>query len=133
MTWRLQAIALAALALHALGAAFAEPAKPPAPPLPQPLDVPDLVKTRPLVLCVDCDKPFDVTVHKGLLEGLAGNRYVAELRKALYVQDLWHQFESKAHFDNCDFDGATGYLASLLDEVRPACRNRASRQSKQGR
>lgn len=94
-------------------AAPAEPVKPP----PPSLDVPDLATARPVIICGNCDKPFDMATHKKVLEGLVSNPYVAELRKALYVQDIWHQFESKAHFDNCDFDGATQYLAELIDEA----------------
>ncbi|MGJ0514364.1 MAG: HET-C-related protein [Methylomicrobium sp.] len=52
-----------------------------------------------------------------MLEGLVNNSYIGELRKALYLQDSFHQFESKAHFDNCDFDGAIAYIDSLLEEV----------------
>ena len=33
------------------------------------------------------------------------------------MQDSYHQFESKAHFDNCDFDQAVAYIDSLLFEV----------------
>jgi hypothetical protein len=91
----------------------AEPPKPP----PPPAQIPSLLETNPPVLCVGCDEPFDTTTHKQVLEGLVASPYVAELRKALYQQDIVHQFESKAHFDNCDFDSATSYIASLLDEV----------------
>jgi hypothetical protein len=52
-----------------------------------------------------------------VLEGLVKNPYLALLRKALYQQDIIHQFESKAHFDNCDFDSATTYITNLLDEA----------------
>lgn len=67
--------------------------------------------------CIGCDQPFDTVTHKQVLEGLANNPYLAQLRKALYQQDIIHQFESKAHFDNCDFDSATTYITSLLDEA----------------
>ena len=70
-----------------------------------------------MVTCVECDAPFDTATHNQVLDGLAANPYVAELRRALYVQDIIHQFESKAHFDNCDFDSATAYISSLLDEA----------------
>jgi len=94
-------------------AALAQPAKP-APPT---FDVPPLEVARPVVVCGNCDKPFDMSTHKQVLEGLVGNPYIGELRKALYVQDIWHQFESKAHFDNCDFEGATAYLTELIAEA----------------
>lgn len=33
------------------------------------------------------------------------------------MQDSLHQFQSKAHFDNCDFDGGIAYVDALLTEV----------------
>jgi hypothetical protein len=99
----------------------APPAKPsPPPPVkppPPPEMIPGMEASRPVVACVDCDVPFDMTTHQKVLKGLVANPYVGELRRALYLQDLWHQFESKAHFDNCDFDSSTEYLTALLDEA----------------
>lgn len=86
-------------------------------PPPPPPEVPDINTVNPPVLCVDCDLPFDADTHKKVLKGLVSNPYVGELRKALYLQDTYHQFESKAHFDNCDFDNAVGYIKELLDEA----------------
>ena len=51
------------------------------------------------------------------MKGLASNPYAKELRRALFYQDSVHQFESKAHFDNCDFDGASTYVDALLGEA----------------
>lgn len=79
--------------------------------------IPPLTQAAPPVLCIDCDQPFDTSTHRELLERLAASPYHAELRRALYRQDILHQFESKAHFDNCDFDSAMDYMASLLDEA----------------
>jgi hypothetical protein len=79
--------------------------------------MPGLLESRAAAMCADCDEPFDATTHKQVLEGLVNNPYIAELRKALYVQDILHQFESKAHFDNCDFESSTEYLTSLLEEA----------------
>lgn len=76
-----------------------------------------LEKSNVAVFCVGCDEKFGNGAHKEVLQGLAANPYVAELRNALYQQDILHQFESKAHFDNCDFDSATAYITSLLDEA----------------
>lgn len=90
-----------------------DPQKPPAPPT----DVPDIRTVNPVVLCGNCDQPFDTSTHKVVLEGLVSNKYIGELRKALYLQDTYHQFESKAHFDNCAFDNAVEYIDSLLTEV----------------
>jgi hypothetical protein len=86
-------------------------------PAPPTVTVPPLQQARVVATCVECDAPFDTATHKQLLDDLAANPYVAELRRALYVQDIVHQFESKAHFDNCDFDSAMDYISSLLDEA----------------
>lgn len=87
--------------------------RPPAPPD----AIPPLEQANPPVLCIGCDQPFDMDTHKEVLESLVANPYLAELRKALYRQDIAHQFESKAHFDNCDFDSAITYITSLLSET----------------
>jgi hypothetical protein len=86
-------------------------------PPPPPPTVPALATTNAAVHCIDCDHPFDTPSHEKILKGLANNPYEGELRKALYLQDTLHQFESKAHFDNCDFDDAAGYITELLDET----------------
>jgi Heterokaryon incompatibility protein Het-C len=91
----------------------AELGKPP----PPPPGMPGLLESGAAAMCANCDEPFDMTTHKRVLEGLVNNPYIAELRKALYVQDILHQFESKAHFDNCDFESSTEYLTSLLEEA----------------
>jgi hypothetical protein len=41
-----------------------------------------------------------------------------ELARAQWYQDLFHQHESKAHFDNCDFENGTAYVESLLAEAK---------------
>lgn len=94
-------------------AAAADPPKPP----PPADEVPALLQANPPVLCVGCDEPFDTATHKEVLKNLAANPYVAEIRRALYQQDIIHQFESRAHFDNCDFDSAIAYITALLDEA----------------
>jgi len=91
-------------------------APPPKPPAPS-ADVPDIKTVKPAIVCGNCDQPFDTDTHKQVLDGLVSNKYVAELRKALYLQDTYHQFESKAHFDNCAFDIATAYVDALMTEV----------------
>lgn len=87
------------------------------PPKPPPATVPDISASNPPILCADCDAPFDPSTHKDLLKDLASNPFAAELRKGLYYQDILHQFESRAHFDNCDFDSAMDYIAELLAEA----------------
>jgi hypothetical protein len=53
---------------------------PPAPPA----VLPNYLQTKPVVVCVDCDEPFDFQTHKTLLDDLLKNPYLTELRKALY-------------------------------------------------
>lgn len=89
---------------------------PPKPPPPSDV-VPDLAQSKSVGMCIGCDKPFDFPAHKEILDGLANNPYIGQLRMALYVQDIRHQFESKAHFDNCHFEGAQTYLVSLIEEA----------------
>jgi hypothetical protein len=96
---------------------LAQTASPPPKPPPPSDTVPGLVQSKSVRMCVGCDKPFDFPAHKELLEGLADNPYIGQLRAALYVQDIRHQFESKAHFDNCHFEGAQNYLVSLIEEA----------------
>lgn len=100
---------VATLPLSVLG----RQALPPKPPKPSE-DVPKLSDVKSIIVCGDCDQPFDTPSHKKVLEGLLSNKYVGELRKALFLQDTYHQFESKVHFDNCDFDGSTSYIDDLL-------------------
>lgn len=93
-------------------------AQQPGPKPPKPPDtIPSLRETKPVILCGDCDQPFDDQTHAQVLQGLLSNKYIGELRKALYWQDTLHQFESKAHYDNCDFEGSTAYVDSLLAEI----------------
>lgn len=105
--------ALAFAGLLCTGATAQEPKRP----SPPPATVPNMTAGETTLVCVGCPKPFDLDGHKEALKDLAANVFVAELRKALYMQDVVHQFESKAHFDNCDFDGGAGYIADLLTEA----------------
>lgn len=117
---------LVALAILACASSGARAEKPPSPDD----NVPALTAARVYATCVQCDAPFDTDTHKRLLEGLAKNEYVAELRKALFVQDKIHQFESKAHFDNCDFDSAVAYIDGLLNDLaQRAAAGATARQS----
>lgn len=86
---------------------------PPAPPA-----EPPPFGSSTVTVCVGCDQPFDAATHQKLVEGLAKNPYLLEMRRAQYFQDTVHQFESKAHFDNCDFDDGEAYLTELLGDVR---------------
>lgn len=86
-------------------------------PAPPPLDVPKLQDAQLVGGCVRCEPLFKIGTHKILLNDLVNNLYLSRLRLALYNQDITHQFQSRAHFDNCDFDGALRYTTSLLEEV----------------
>ena len=111
---RLKLMSLGLLALAGFPLAHGEePVKPPAPPS----TVPDMRTTKAVALCVNCDAPFDGKTHRKVLEGLLSNPYVGELRKALFLQDSFHQFESRVHFDNCDFDSSVNYIDALLVEA----------------
>ncbi len=110
---KLQFVSASLAVIVSLQACAADPPKPP----PPSVEVPDIRKTRAAVTCVDCDAPFGTITHKEVLDGLAANPYVGELRRALYLQDSLHQFQSKAHFDNCDFDSAIEYIDSLKAEA----------------
>jgi len=95
----------------------ANAAEEPKRPDPPPATIPNMAAGETTFVCVGCARPFELEGHKEALKDLASNVFVAEMRKALYMQDIGHQFESKAHFDNCDFDGSAAYIASLLTEV----------------
>lgn len=86
-------------------------------PPPPPEEVPPLKLDSATVVCIDCDKPFSFKGHKQANKNLIKNEYIGQLHKAMYVQDLYHQFQSKAHFDNCDFEGSMGYLGELVKEA----------------
>jgi Heterokaryon incompatibility protein Het-C len=96
--------------------AVVQPAGTPKPPPPSEV-VPDLSQVKPTIFCGDCDQKFDPATHKEVLDGLVANPYMSQLRKALYMQDVIHQFSSKAHFDNCDFENSITYMGELLSEV----------------
>ncbi len=102
----------------ALSVARSTEASKPSPPPPPPPTVPDMRETNPTVICVDCGEPFDAETHQKILEKLLNNPYIAELRKVSYFQDIVHQFESKAHFDNCDFESTMDYITSLLEDTK---------------
>lgn len=86
-------------------------------PLPPSKNIPKLEQVNPVVICGDCNHPFDTSNHKQMLTGLVSNKYIGKLREALYLQDTYHQFESKAHFDNCDFAGSIKYTDELIKEI----------------
>jgi Heterokaryon incompatibility protein Het-C len=104
---------LGALVLAGASICQAEPAKPP----PPSQVVPELKESDVTIACVGCDSPFGSEGHKEAMAALVSNVYAAELRRALFYQDSVHQFESKAHYDNCDFEAATAYVDELLAEA----------------
>lgn len=86
------------------------------PPVPPPA-TPPLDTKAATVVCVNCDQKFEFPGHEEVNASLVGNKYVRELRQAMYLQDTYHQFESRAHFDNCAFGEATQYIDELLTEA----------------
>lgn len=95
---------------------WAQQGNPPKPPK-SPEQIPDIRTVKAIIICGNCGHLFDGATHEEILDGLVSNAHVSELRRALYLQDTVHQFESKVHFDNCDFNAATDYIDSLLAEV----------------
>lgn len=87
--------------------------KPPAPPP----DTPSLNVDHATVVCPSCDQKFEFPEHEEANKNLVGNKFIKELREAMYWQDTYHQFESRAHFDNCAFGESIQYVAELLKEV----------------
>ncbi len=88
------------------------------PPPPPPEAVPPLNIDAATVVCIDCDKPFGFKGHKQVNKmALIKNEYIGQLHKAMYLQDTYHQFQSKAHFDNCDFEAAMNYIDELVKEA----------------
>jgi hypothetical protein len=106
-------VVTAVISAHGIALAADSPRAPP----PPPPSVPDMTTSKTAILCADCDRPFATSGHADLLKGLATNPFVAELRKALYTQDTYHQFQSKAHFDNCDFESSAEYVTELYEEA----------------
>jgi hypothetical protein len=92
------------------------------PPPPPPKTLPAVDEKTIRVNCIDCGGRFTLAQHKEVLKRLVGggavkHEHLAELRKAMYWQDSIHQFESKAHFDNCAFGDGAQYIQELLDEA----------------
>jgi len=100
----------------------------PKPPPPS-KDIPTINKDS-TTICVDCQHPFEFPGHEEANKEILNNPYVGELRKAMYWQDTLHQFQSEAHYDNCDFDGATAYIDKLLQEVGKYTMDAQSAQAK---
>lgn len=70
---------------------------------------------------LDPEHPFSLTAHEALTP--AGKACSNELNRAIYRQDLVHAFESRAHFDNCAFDGVSSRSpVSRAAIARPAMR-----------
>jgi Heterokaryon incompatibility protein Het-C. len=91
-------------------------------PEPPPQTTPPVLAKKMNVICVDCGGAFTLLKHGNLLQGLVVNEKLAdapmrEMRDAMYWQDSIHQFESKAHFDNCAFEDSERYIGELLAEI----------------
>ena len=89
-------------------------------PDPPPLKWDGLGKMKTVVsVSVSADQPFGFTAHKEANAMKAMPKVCFnQLNRAIYWQDTYHQFQSKAHFDNCDFKGALDYIQKLYDEAQ---------------
>lgn len=63
-------------------------------------------------------EPFDPPIHAKITP--QGEICADQLNAAIYRQDVLHAFESKAHFDNCDFDSSVSYIHALIAEAERA-------------
>lgn len=59
--------------------------------------------------------PFGTPTHSQMVE--TATPCSEPLIRSVYWQDYFHQFESKAHFDNCAFTDGINYIAELTDAV----------------
>jgi hypothetical protein len=66
---------------------------------------------------VNTVQPLQFEGHKKVMNMLLRGKYMNNLYYAMYVQDIFHAFDSKAHFDNCDFDGALTYIENFISEI----------------
>lgn len=73
------------------------------------------------VACVagDCKQidsaPFGTETHTAIVK--TAKTCSDPLIRAVYWQDYYHQFESKAHFDNCAFEDSIRYIEELQQAV----------------
>lgn len=66
--------------------------------------------------CKELDAaPFGTGTHSALVRG--AKACSDPLISAVYWQDYFHQFESRAHFDNCAFDDTLAYVEELQRAV----------------
>ncbi|MEX3973830.1 HET-C-related protein [Paraburkholderia caribensis] len=66
---------------------------------------------------------FDVKLHTALVKGTVGRACSNVLAGAQWNQDVWHFFDSSAHFDNCAFGASLDYVDTLLAEVDSAVKS----------
>lgn len=67
---------------------------------------------------------FSIKIHDDIVKDIASNPKARSctniLVRAQWLQDSWHQSESKAHFDNCAFAEGVAYVRELTDEADTA-------------
>ena len=73
-----------------------------------------------LTVTLQDDNKFGFDGHldaNGHLTSEMKDQCVRELNKAMYWQDTVHQFQSKAHFDNCAIEDGLSYIQELVSEA----------------
>ena len=62
------------------------------------------------------ERKFSPFVHKELTPEI---RFCSDpINQAIWMQDIFHQFESRAHFDNCDFHSSASYVTQLREDAK---------------
>ncbi len=64
--------------------------------------------------------------HIAILRQLTGTQRECtdKLIRVQWLQDVVHQAESKAHFDNCDFAGGRAYVVERIESARKSVKNK---------
>lgn len=77
-------------------------------------------------------RTFKAPTHEGIYTSWSKlqKQYLEILRRQVLNQDVWHQMQSSAHFDNCDFDGSMRYIRELMANVELAANRATASQAK---
>ena len=108
--------------------AEAEGAKAEGAPPPPPAEVPPIDSLPMLEGTPTAPDRFGLETHDEIValtdSNAASKACTEKLVAAQWRQDTLHQFESKAHFDNCDFDAAVTYVRELDGLAEVAARDK---------
>lgn len=75
---------------------------------------------------------FDLKLHTALADGKTGRQCTDELISAQWNQDVWHFFNSEAHFDNCAFASSLNYIRELRGSTGKAIENKDIKSALKG-